>query len=526
MGAARGIDEGLIGTTAELEPFKRKFGLEDDHLSKHDKAELLSNITSMVQMGSILGALVAFVVTDRIGRLWATRQLCLIWVSGIAIFLASSATGNVGMIYAGRFIAGIGIGQTTVVAPTYLAETAPRAIRGLCVCAFSGSVYVGIMLAYFASWGSSIHISPKTDAQWLVPNSMHLMFAGVIFLLSFGAKESPRWLIKVGRHEEALKNLAQLRNLPAEHPYIQTEVIDINDQLNREREATMGTSWLGPVREMFASKSNLYRLQLSVMSQLLGQWSGANSITIYAPQYFAMMGTTGQNEKLFATAIFGVVKFISSMLCAFFLIDFIGRKRSLSTGITIQLLSMLYMAIFLLVDNGIADKSVPQTSAQKHAAMGAIVMIYFSGFGWALGWNSIQYLINSEIYPLRLRALGGSFAMTFHFVNQYGNSKAVPLMFLSMTTGGTMMFFSCVTAVGLVWVWFFLPETSGRSLEALDEMFNLPWYLIGRKGAALTAGSGGLSEVLDQSGEKAAAIEMENSDSKVQGVEHTVERKV
>jgi sugar porter (SP) family MFS transporter len=526
MGAARGIDEGLIGTTAELEPFKRKFGLEDDHLSKHDKAELLSNITSMVQMGSILGALVAFVVTDRIGRLWATRQLCLIWVSGIAIFLASSATGNIGMIYAGRFIAGIGIGQTTVVAPTYLAETAPRAIRGLCVCAFSGSVYVGIMLAYFASWGSSIHISPKTDAQWLVPNSMHLMFAGVIFLLSFGAKESPRWLIKVGRHEEALKNLAQLRNLPADHPYVQTEVIDINDQLNREREATMGTSWLGPVREMFASKSNLYRLQLSVMSQLLGQWSGANSITIYAPQYFAMMGTTGQNEKLFATAIFGVVKFVSSMLCAFFLIDFIGRKRSLSTGITIQLLSMLYMAIFLLVDNGIADKSVPQTSAQKHAAMGAIVMIYFSGFGWALGWNSIQYLINSEIYPLRLRALGGSFAMTFHFVNQYGNSKAVPLMFLSMTTGGTMMFFSCVTAVGLVWVWFFLPETSGRSLEALDEMFNLPWYLIGRKGAALTAGSGGLSEVLDQSGEKAAAIEMENSDSKVQGVEHTVERKV
>ena len=526
MGAARGIDEGLIGTTAELEPFKRKFGLDDDRLSKHDKAELLSNITSMVQMGSILGALVAFVVTDRIGRLWATRQLCLIWVSGIAIFLASSATGNVGMIYAGRFIAGIGIGQTTVVAPTYLAETAPRAIRGLCVCAFSGAVYVGIMLAYFASWGSSIHISSKTDAQWLVPNSMHLMFAGIIFLLSFGAKESPRWLIKVGRHEEALKNLAQLRNLPADHPYVQTEIIDINDQLNREREATMGTSWLGPVREMFASKSNIYRLQLSVMSQLLGQWSGANSITIYAPQYFAMMGTTGQNEKLFATAIFGVVKFISSMLCAFFLIDFIGRKRSLSTGITIQLLSMLYMAIFLLIDNNIADKTVPQTSAQKHAAMGAIVMIYFSGFGWALGWNSIQYLINSEIYPLRLRALGGSFAMTFHFVNQYGNSKAVPLMFLSMTTGGTMMFFSCVTAIGLGWVWFFLPETSGRSLEALDEMFNLPWYLIGRKGAALTAGSGGLSEVLDQSGEKAAAIEMENSDGKVQGVEHSVERKV
>jgi hypothetical protein len=106
------------------------------------------------------------------------------------------------------------------------------------------------------------------------------MFAGLIFTLSFFAKESPRWLIKVGRHEEALKNLSQLRQLPGDHPYVQSEIIDINDQLNREREATMGTSWLGPIRELFSSKANLYRIQLSIMSQLLSQWSGANSITV------------------------------------------------------------------------------------------------------------------------------------------------------------------------------------------------------------------------------------------------------
>lgn len=285
MGAARGIDEGLIGTTAELAPFKRKFGLADKSKSAHEKAELLSNITSMVQMGSILGSLIAFFLTDKIGRLWATRLLCMLWVTGISIFLASAATGSIGMIYAGRFIAGIGIGQTTVVAPTYLAEIAPRAIRGLCVCAFAGAVYLGIMLAYFASWGSSLHISSKTDAQWLVPNSMHLMFAGVIFALSWLSAESPRWLIKVGRHEEASKALSKLRQLPEDHPYVTSEIIDINDQLNREREATMGTSWLGPIRELFSSRANLYRLQLSIFSQLLSQWSGASSITIYAPQY-------------------------------------------------------------------------------------------------------------------------------------------------------------------------------------------------------------------------------------------------
>lgn len=98
----------------------------------------------------------------------------------------------------------------------------------------------------------------------------------------------------------------------------------------------------------------------------------------------------------------------------------------------------------------------------------------------------MQYLINSEIYPLRLRAIGGSIAMTIHFVNQWGNSKAVPSMFIGLGNSGTMFFFSGVTAVGFLWVWFFLPETSGKSLESMDRMFELPWYLIGRKGKQIS----------------------------------------
>jgi len=205
----------------------------------------------------------------------------------------------------------------------------------------------------------------------------HIMFSIIICTLSFFALESPRWLIKVGKHERAATTLCKLRQLDISHPYVQTEIIDINDQLNREREATLGTSWLGPIRELFTMPANRYRLMLSIMSQLLSQWSGASSITIYAPEYFAMMGTSGQNEKLFATAIFGVVKFISALLCAFFLIDFIGRKRALSAGILLQFVSMLYMAIFLQIDKNVGEEGAPQSPSEKHAAMGAIVMIYF-----------------------------------------------------------------------------------------------------------------------------------------------------
>ena len=504
MGAARGLDEGLIGTSSSLPSFQNLFGLDDKSLSAAEQANLLGNITAMVQLGSIGGALIAFYVTDKIGRLWATRELCLLWVAGISIFLGSAAHGSIGMLYAGRFIAGLGIGQTTVVAPIYLAEISPRFTRGLCVCMFSGSVYLGIMLGYFASYGSKLHISDTSQLQWVVPNLLHIYFATIIFVLSFGAIESPRWLVKISKHEKAANNLSSLRNLPTDHWYIQSELLDINNQLEREREATMGTTWLGPVKELFTISANRYRIMLSLLSQLLGQWSGASSITIYATEYFAMVGVSGDEEGLFATAIFGIVKFISALICAFFLIDFIGRKRSLMIGIGLQFLAMLYMAIFLVIDPGVGN-GAPQSSSENSAAQGAIGMIYISGFGWAMGWNSIQYLINSEIYPLRLRAIGGSIAMTFHFVNQYGNSKAVPSMFVSMTFGGTMFFFSAITLIGFVWVWFFIPELAGKSLESVDAVFQLPWYLIGRKGKELTKDQGGAVENFGQ--EKAHVME-------------------
>lgn len=304
-------------------------------------------------------------------------------------------------------------GQTAVVAPTYLSEIAPRFVRGLCVCMFSGSVYLGIMLGYFASYGSHLHISSASSLQWVVPNLLHIYFATIILVLSFFAIESPRWLVKVGKNEKARANLSKIRGLPEDHVYVQSELFDIHDQLDREREATLGASWFGVVKELVLLPSNRYRLMLSVMSQLLSQWSGASSITVYAPQYFAMMGVSGDQEKLFATAIFGIVKFISAVICALFLIDLVGRKRSLMSGITLQLFSMLYMALYLVIDKNVGEKGSMQTTSEKNAGIGAIVMIYVSGVGWALGWNSIQYLINSEIYPLRLRALGSSFAMTF-----------------------------------------------------------------------------------------------------------------
>lgn len=107
--------------------------------------------------------------------------------------------------------------------------------------------------------------------------------------------------------------------------------------------------------------------------------------------------------------------------------------------------------------------------------------------------------------------------MCFHFVNQYGNSKAVPLMLLSkapsLTPQGTFWLFAAVTLISLAYVWFFVPETAGKSLEGMDELFSLPWYTIGRKGAKLTEGKGSVAEIVGRSGqEKLAATEVAHAE--------------
>lgn len=142
-----------------------------------------------------------------------------------------------------------------------------------------------------------------------------------------------------------------------------------------------------------------------ISERIFSQWSGANSITsvyfsqiplleksfwpskAYAPELFSLLGLAGQSEKLFVTAIFGAVKFLASLLCAILLIDHVGRKGSLISGIIIQLIALLYISIFLTVKSAFDDES----SFMNRAAIAAIVFFYFVGVGWAIGWNSIQY---------------------------------------------------------------------------------------------------------------------------------------
>ncbi|BFZ57495.1 hypothetical protein PYCC9005_004547 [Savitreella phatthalungensis] len=482
LGAARGFDEGNVSNMLNSKNFKSTFGLVvNKTTTKAQVAAISGNISGMVQIASIGGSLFAFLFNDRVGRVWTLRGLCLLWIAGVVTQITSH---SLGQLYAGRVLSGFGIGATTVTGPTYLVELADPSFRGLAVGVFSGSVYLGIALSYAATYGSTLHQTGRI--QWQIPFTLQIMFAGISIILSFFAVESPRYYFLRNNEEQGIKNLLKIRQLPREHPYIVDEIDTIRAGIKAQRDAYAGQSLTKRALKIFSTPANRYRLiAIGFMSQALGQWSGANSITLYAPQYFSLLGITGQETKLFATLIFGIVKLIASIACAVFLVDRIGRKRSLYIGVTIQFLTMFYIATLTAAVPSLQTGKIESNGVRAASTIG-IIGIYLNGAGWAMGFNSLQYVIAAEVWPLDLRALGNSIIMAAHFILQWSNSKAVPVALLTreeggITPAGTFYLMATVCALALIYCYFFLPELAGHSLESMEAIFSGPWWKIGRQ---------------------------------------------
>ncbi|KAJ5991783.1 general substrate transporter [Penicillium sp. IBT 35674x] len=470
LGSAKGLDEGLIADTVDLPSFICEYGLDASYLSAAERANRLSNITSMVQLGSLPGALLAYIFSVWIGPLWTMREMCILWIIGVIIVLTSD--GHYGQLIAGRFISGMGIGQAGIVGPIYLAEVAPTSHRGLLVGIYASSEYIGILIGYFAGYGASLHLSNKSHEQWILPQSSQIMMAVVLLLFSLGCLESPRYLCEKQRQAQAARALGQLRQLSEDSPSILEELNSIQDELIIKQ--TDNKQWISlePWKLLFGKRANLSKLAFLISAQILSQWSGTNAITTYAPKFFELLDVTGQSEKLLKTAIFGAVKFASAILCAIVFIDRLGRKRCLISGITLQLLSLLYVAIYLTVSSSLGTNI---HSADMHRAdIAAIASLYVTGVGYAFGWNSIQYLINAEILPTSIRALGTSILMLIHGAIRFALVKALPSMMLedALQPKGTFWFFFVVASLGLIWGVLLLPETSQKDLTETSEIIS------------------------------------------------------
>ncbi|ERT01439.1 MFS quinate transporter [Sporothrix schenckii 1099-18] len=463
-GTVFGMDTGIIGGVLTMPDFKREFGLVE--LAQKDPtaaANLSANLVTVMQAGAFLGALLANPVGDRFGR--KPGLLCVAVFAFIGGLLQAFSYGSLACFYVGRFAEGFGLGGATMLAPTYVSENAPRAIRGLLIGFYQLFETMGAMIAFFIDYGSLLHIPGR--GSWMVPLAMQSLPPVLIFCSILLCPESPRWLASQDNWEKATNVLSDVRHLPPSHPYVQQELLELRAQLDEERRSVHGTGYWAVMKECWLVPGNRKRALMSIGLMVCQQWTGTNAINYYAPVIFTNLGVSGTTQSLLATGVYGIVKMVSCAIFITFLADTLGRRWSFVWTGFFMSFCMFYLGFYVRFDPPVKNAPIPA------AGYVALVMVYLFAAAFQFGWGPVCWIYVSEIPTNRLRGYNVSLAAATQWLFNLVVSRVSPIMLISAggSTGyGTYFIYACFCFTMAVLA-FWVPETKGISLERMDELF-------------------------------------------------------
>ncbi|KAJ6094927.1 hypothetical protein N7467_002440 [Penicillium canescens] len=463
-------DQGSASTLPSLLGFQEQFGISSK-LGAHST----KNFVSLVYIGDAAGAALSFFINDRIGRLWSYRLYTSVWIVGqlVAIFSPGKAA-----LYASRIISGLGIGSLSVIGSVSIVELAPTEIRGLLTAWYSVFMVMALMLATFCVYGVQLHMEANR-LQYQVVMFSPCVFMALWLVASFFLSESPRWLLLRNRDQEAEKALVRLRCLPLEHDRVQQELRSIKDSIRSETDASdhddhSPSKIVSIAKETFTVPSNLRRVQQALILYAFPQFSGGNSITNYFIPILEVIGVAGSSTRnLFLNGMYAMSKFFFGLLASFVFIDALGRRNTLFTGITLQLLSDIYLAVYIKVQN---DGSPPRAAGEA-----ALASIFIHSLGYTIGLLTLPYVFGGELWPNRIRSFGASLSQTFHWLFHYAMSYALPSLLTRTDNWGAFIFFASWCFAALIYVYLLVPEIAGLSVEDIDRVFNGPWRVFSRK---------------------------------------------
>lgn len=384
--AFAGYDTGVMGSVLALDSFKKDFGLPigEGGFSSAENAEVASNVVSLLTAGCFFGAIFAAYINDRFGRRYSLMVFALVFLVGAAVQVA--AHHNIGYIYGGRVVAGLGIGGMSSITPVFVSENSPPQHRGRIAGLFQEFLVIGSTFAYWLDYGVALHV-PESTEQWRIPVAIQLIPGGLMLIGLFFLTESPRWLMKQGRREEALHSLAYIRNEPETSPDVQKEIAEIYAAIEEESAATEGVTW-----KECLQKSNRYRFIVGFLIMFWQQFSGTNSIGYYAPQIFESVGLSSTESSLFATGIYGTVKVVSTGIFLLIGIDRWGRKKSLMGGAA-------WMASMMFIIGAVLATHPPRPNAPtvSRASTAMVAMIYLYVIGYSFSWGPTPWVYLSEV---------------------------------------------------------------------------------------------------------------------------------
>jgi sugar porter (SP) family MFS transporter len=403
-------------------------------------------VTSWVTLGALVGALVAGGTADRIGRRYTAVVAGVLFALGA---LVEAVAPGAGMLTVGRVVTGLGVGFASVVAPLYAAEMAPKWLRGRFVSTYQLAITVGILFAYLA------------DDALTGSDRWRLMFGlavipGVALVIGFLVMpESARWLLKMGRRDEARASL-----LKVDGPEIADgELAQIEKDLVAEEQEGQA-SW-GEVMAPSLRRALWVGIGLAVLQQV----TGINAIIYYANEIFAEAGFTTAEQQAKATLwAVGVVNVLATLIAVAW-VDKFGRRPLLLTGLVGMTVSLGAVGLSFAALENTAETATSTTVGGIVTVLALVVFI--ASFAFSMG--PIVWTLISEIYPNRVRGRAISVATAANWLAAF----LVAQFFLSLVDAigesTTFFLFAALCVVSFVFVWRLVPETKGRSLEEIQE---------------------------------------------------------
>ncbi|AOS64150.1 sugar porter family MFS transporter [Actinoalloteichus hymeniacidonis] len=393
----------------------------------------LSSITTVLVAGNIVGALIAGKIATAIGR----QKTMVLVAIGYAVFAAASGmVSDVVSLDIVRFFLGVTIGLSLVVAPVFVAESAPAAIRGALVVGYQVATVTGILIGYLVDW------SLADSGNWRLMLALSAIPSVLVLLLLLRLPDTARWYLMKGRREEARATLA-----------LTDPTVDVDREL-AEIDADIAAERGGAIREMFRkpySTATAFVLGLGFLVQI----TGINAVTYYSPSIFEDMGFTGYGALLGLPSVVQLAALVAT-IGALFAVDRLGRRPILLGGISAMVASSVLMMIVF------ASGSL----AEGGSMWGFVGILVFTA-AFNFGFGSMVWVYASESFPARLRAQGASLMLTADLVaNMIVAQFFLPLM---DGIGGSATFgiFTALSAVALVFVFRLAPETKGRPLESI-----------------------------------------------------------
>ena len=388
---------------------------------------------SIALIGTVIGAIFGGLPSDALGRRTTLSWIAILYLVS-AVGAALSPAWVPFMVF--RFLGGLGVGASSVTAPLYISEVSPPESRGRMVGMFQFNVVFGILAAYLSNY---LLKSIGPDAwRWML--GVQAVPAIAFFLLLFRIPESPRWLLRRNRVEEARAVFERIDPATAEE--------------NVQTILTANAAEQGPGESLRAPQ---YRrpVLLAVLFAMFNQLAGINAIIYYAPRIFEMTGR-GQDASLLASAGVGLVNFIFTLL-GVNIIDRFGRR-----------MLMLIGSVGLILILGLVARSF---YTQQFGLVPVLLFGYIAFFAFSQG--AVIWVFISEIFPSAVRAKGQALGSSTHWIMAVIVTFAFPPVTKSLGGGTTFALFGGMMVLQLLYVWKLMPETKGTTLEEADQVLVL-----------------------------------------------------